>query len=94
MARGIFRCGAQTLVAACGLSNCGVWASEHQGSVFQCAGRSVCGRSYSTAYGILIPWPRIKPTSPALKGRFLTTGPLGKSHEFRFSVILSLFTVL
>ena len=55
MARGIFRCGAQTLVGACGLSNCGVRASEPQGSVFQCAGRSACGRSYSTARGILIP---------------------------------------
>ena len=28
--------------------------------------------------GILVSWPGIKPTSPALQGGFLTTGP-GKS---------------
>ena len=31
--------------------------------------------------GILLPWPGIKPTSPALEGRFLTTGPPGKSFK-------------
>ena len=35
--------------------------------------------SCSTACGILVPSPEIKPTSPALEGRFLTTGPPGKS---------------
>ena len=30
--------------------------------------------------GILLPWPGVKPTSPALEGRFLTTGPPGKSR--------------
>ena len=30
------------------------------------------------ACGILGPWPGIKPTSPALEGIFLTTGPPGK----------------
>ena len=34
------------------------------------------------AFGILVPQPRIKPTSPALEDRFLTTGPPGKSHIF------------
>ena len=34
----------------------------------------------SKACGILFPWPGIEPESPALQGRFLTTGPLGKSH--------------
>ena len=31
------------------------------------------------ACGILVPWPGIEPTSPALQSRFLTTGPPGKS---------------
>ena len=33
---------------------------------------------------ILDPQPGIKPTPPALKGRFLTTGPSGKSQGFFF----------
>ena len=37
------------------------------------------GLSCSTACGILVPQLGIKPASPALQGRFLTTGPLGKS---------------
>ena len=36
--------------------------------------------SCSKACGILFPWPGIERESPALQGRFLTTGPLGKSH--------------
>ena len=32
-----------------------------------------------TACGILVPWPRIKPTSPALEDGFSITGPPGKS---------------
>ena len=31
------------------------------------------------AYGILTPWPGIESTPPALEGKVLTTGPLGKS---------------
>ena len=33
---------------------------------------------------ILFPWPGIKPTSPALEGRFLTTGLPGKPHSSSF----------
>ena len=33
----------------------------------------------SQACGILVPQPGVEPTSPALEGRFLTTGPPGKS---------------
>ena len=36
--------------------------------------------SCSAACGILVPWSGIEPTSPALQGRFLTTGPPGTSH--------------
>ena len=43
------------------------------------------GLGCSTACGILVPQSGIEPASPALKGRFLTTGPPGKSlvsHPF------------
>ena len=35
--------------------------------------------SCSIACGILVPQPGIKPSSPALQDRFLTSGPPGKS---------------
>ena len=47
------------------------------GSLVVADGFSSCGThglSFSTC-GILIPWPGIIPTSPALQGEFLTTGP-------------------
>ena len=34
--------------------------------------------------GILVPWPGIKPTLPALEGRVLTTRPPGKSRSSCF----------
>ena len=37
------------------------------------------GLNCSTARGILPPGPGTEPVSPALQGRFLTTGPLDKS---------------
>ena len=37
--------------------------------------------SCTEAYGILVPGPGIEPMSSALAGRFLTTGPPGKSLE-------------
>ena len=36
------------------------------------------------ACGILVPQPGIKPASPALEGRFLTTGPPEKSPYLFF----------
>ena len=39
----------------------------------------MCRLSYSATCGILVPWPGIKPTSPALEGEVLTIGPPGKS---------------
>ena len=36
------------------------------------------GLSFSAARRILVPWPRIEPTSPTLQGRFLTSEPPGK----------------
>ena len=62
------------------LSSCGIWAPEHGGAIVL-----VRGFSCSSARGILVPWPGIKPESPAWKGRFLTPGPPGKFQGFAFS---------
>ena len=67
---------------ACGLlSSCGPRGPEHMGSVVVACVLSSCGAGLScpTACGILVPRPGIEPTSPALEGRFLTTGPRGNS---------------
>ena len=56
------------------LSSCGAWALECAGSVV-----AARGLSCSAACGILLLRPGIEPVSPALEGRFLTTGPPGKS---------------
>ena len=48
---------------------------EHTGSV-----GAVRGLSCFREYGILIPQPGIRPSSPGLKSGFLTTGPPGKSR--------------
>ena len=42
------------------------------------------GVSRPVACGILAPWPRIEPESPALEGKFLTTGLPEKSQKFVF----------
>ena len=58
------------------LSSLGMQAPEY-------AGLSSCPvpmLGCSQAYGILAPQPGIEPTSTALEGRFLTTGPPGKSY--------------
>ena len=81
-----------SLVVACGfsLSSCGARAPEHVGSVV-CGTRALAlrrassvvvarGLSCPTACGILVPQPEIEPVSPALEGRFFTTGPPGKSY--------------
>ena len=71
---------AGSLVAAGGLlSSCGAQAPE-------CAGSVVAARrlSCSTARGISFPRPGIEPSSPALEGRFVTTGPPGKSPYISF----------
>ena len=41
---------------------------------------AVHGLSWAMACRLLVPGPGIKPISPALEGRFLITGPPGKSH--------------
>ena len=44
---------------------------------------TVHGLSCSVACGILLPGPGIEPMSPALQGRFLTTGPTREVPEVR-----------
>ena len=63
------------LVVTCAL-HCRVQAPE-------CAGSKVVVLEHicSVTCGILVPWPGIKPKSLALQGRFLTTGPPGKSQD-------------
>ena len=48
-----------------------------------CTGSSVtgCRLSCPLTSGLLVPGPGIKPASPALEGRFLTTGPPGLGLE-------------
>ena len=52
----------------------------------RCVGSVVAALRLScpAACGILVPRPRIKPTSPALEGRFFSTGPPGKSLGLGF----------
>ena len=69
----IFGC-VWVLVAARGIFRCGVWAPESVGSVVV-----LRGLSCPAACGILVPRPGFEPPSPELEGRFLSTGPLGKS---------------
>ena len=59
-----------SLVMACG-------AQSTQASVV-----ATHGFSCPQHCGILVPWPEMKPSEPALQGRFSTTGPPGKSHLF------------
>ena len=48
------------------------------------------GLSCSIACGVLVPWPGIKPMSPALEGGFLAAGPLEKSWTCTFPICMSL----
>ena len=87
VACGIFCCSAWApLVVACGFSLLYLW---HAGSRVRglcslwCAGSVVVARGLScpTLCGILVPWPGIKPASPALEGGFFTTEQPGKSQN-------------
>ena len=61
-----------SFVVVHGLSSCSsTWAPEHRGLVV-----AVCRLSCFSH----VPRPGIRPTSPALQGRFLSSGPPGKSH--------------
>ena len=83
-------CAAQALgarasvVVAHGLSSCGSWALEH--SLSSCGARAqlLCGMWD-------LPGPGLEPVSPALAGGFLTTVPPGKSLQFIFINMPSMF---
>ena len=66
-AGGIFGCGVYSPVAA-------LWPLECRGLSSPSAGAQL-----PWACGVLVPQPGIEPASSALEGRFLTTGPPGKS---------------
>ena len=53
----------------------------HTGSSAQALVVVECRLSCPTAFRTLVSGPGINPVYPALEGRFLTTGPLGKSWE-------------
>ena len=83
----IFRCDTRafSLVAVCGLlPSCDARAPECAGSVVVAARRLSC----LTVCGILVPQPGIEPASRALEGRFLTTGPPGKSLTLFLDVMI------
>ena len=61
---------------------CSTWTF----SSWWCEGSPVAdhGLSCPKTCRILVPWPGIEPVSSALEGRFLITGPLGKSLQRGF----------
>ena len=65
-----------------------VWSTQAQ--QLRCAGSLVEARglSHTVVCGVLVPQPEIEPASPALEGRFSTTGPPGKSPAMPFSTVL------
>ena len=67
-----------------GYSVCGVWVSYCDN--FSCFRARTLGTwaSVVVAHGLSCPGPGIKPTSPALAGRVLTTEPPEKSLGFYF----------
>ena len=73
------------LVAACRIFRCSMWglSLRHVGALVVAHGLSC-----PAACGILVPRPGIEPVSPALEGRFLTTGPPGKSLPWLFKLQL------
>ena len=65
------------------LVGCGRSSWWHSGSLLWHTGSSSHRLTRSTVCGIslTVPQPGIEPASPALEGRFLTTGPPGKSPD-------------
>ena len=70
-AHGLFVATSKSSLVARGLSSCGTWVQQLQPGAL--VGPVTCG--------ILVPLPGIKPTSFALTGGFLTTGPPRKSWK-------------
>ena len=71
-------------IEARGIFRCAVWASPSlvvacRVFFFSLSLVEARGLSCPVVCGILVPRPGIEPMSPALEGRFFTTGPPGKS---------------
>ena len=66
--------------------SCGMW-----GLLLWCMGSGVYGLSCSTTCGVLVPRPGVESVSPTLQGRFLTTGPPGKTIKIIVYNIYILF---
>ena len=65
-----------------GFSCCGAWGLGAQASVVVARGLSSCGTRAQLLCSMWdLPRPGLKPVSPALAGRFLTTAPPGKFHQ-------------
>ena len=76
-----------SFIVESGLS--GLWAS-----VVAAHGLSSCG-TWAVAQGMWhLPTPGIKPVSPPLTGRFLSTVPPGKSNNSHFYIHQDQFLVL
>ena len=73
--------GQASVVAACRPNGCGTWALEHRLS--NC---SAWAQLLHSTWDL--PGPEIKPMSPTLAGRFLSTGPSGKLLILAFRVLL------
>ena len=73
------RCGARSLCHSVPASPAVVCGLESGGSV-----AAAYGLSHPVACGILASGPGIESASLALKGRFLTAGPPGKSPDYLF----------
>ena len=75
----------------CGLfSCCDLWVLEHEGPVVVTHGLRV-----PMACGTFVPQSGMEPMSPALEGRFLTTGAPGRSLKDVFnSLIFQLFQMV
>ena len=73
--------GGYSLVVACGLLIVMALVLEHRLLGTRASLVLTHGFSCSLVCGILLPGPGIELMLPALAARFLTTGPLGKSHS-------------
>ena len=82
------RCGARASPYG-GFSCCAVWALGMRASVVVAHELSSCGAWAQLLRGMWdLPGPGLKPMSPALAGRFLSTAPPGKSLVFYFKALI------
>ena len=83
----VISCSTQDLCCVIWIFHGSTWTLSSCGTASVVA---VLGLSCSAACGILVPHPGIKFESLALQGKFLTTGPPGKSLHMTFSIPICL----